>query len=105
MSRQKTAEKIGDILREFLEASGLGNNLKHLEIYGAWEEIVGPDILRHARVAGFKAHKLYVDVDSSAHMQELRTFYKQQILKDLRAKVAGILIEDIVFRPAPVIRS
>jgi len=105
MNRQPGPEKIGDVLRSFLESRGLANNLKHLEVYSAWEEVVGPVVLAHARVAGFQRHKLYIDVSSSAHMHELRTFYKPQILKDLRAKLPTIFIQDIVFRPAPIGRS
>ena len=100
MSRQPGPEKIGDILRSFLEASGLSAHLKHLEVYCAWEEVVGPGVAPHTRIAGFAHHKLYVDVDSASHIQELRTFYKSKILADLREKLPNVLIQDVVFRPA-----
>ena len=93
-------QRIGEILGGFLDAGGLASKLKHLEVYTAWEEIVGPGILPHTRIAGLAQYKLYVDVDSAAHLHELRTFHKKQLLKDLKARVSGILIRDIVFRPA-----
>ena len=102
MRRKEEPERIGNILRDFLEADGLASTLKHLEIYSAWEEVAGPCIVPHTRVAGFKGHKLYVDVDSAAHMQELRIFRRPEILQGLREKLPSILIEDIVFRPAPL---
>jgi predicted nucleic acid-binding Zn ribbon protein len=105
MNEQARPQKIGEILRDFLVAKGLSGPLKHLEIYSVWEEVVGPAVLRHTRIAGFAHHKLYVDVDSAAHMHELRTFYKQQILTDLRQRIPAILIEDIVFRPGSDARS
>jgi len=105
MKRQASAERIGDILRGFLESKGLASKLKHLEIYSAWEEVVGSVVLPHTRVAGFAQHKLYVDVDSAAHMHELNSFYKTQILQDLRDKLPGMFIEDIIFRPAGLRRS
>ena len=105
MSKQAGPERISEILRDFLEAKGLATRLKHLEIHAAWEEVVGPAVLPHTRVAGFASHKLYVDVDSAPHMHELRTFYKGQILTDLRERVPNILINDIVFRPGSIGRS
>jgi predicted nucleic acid-binding Zn ribbon protein len=105
MSKGQEPQRLGAILRDFFETSGLAGRLKHLEVYGVWEEIVGPAIARHARIAGFARHKLYVDVDSAAHLQELRTFSKDKILADMRERLPGVLVQDIVFRPAPAIRS
>ncbi|MFP4057298.1 MAG: DUF721 domain-containing protein [Candidatus Brocadiia bacterium] len=105
MSRSSHPEKIGDILRDYLHASGLSERLKHLEVYSAWEEVVGPALAPHTRVAGFKDHKLFVEVDSAAHLHELSTFYKGYLLDDLRERLGGKLVRDIVFRPAPLYRS
>jgi len=105
MSRDAGPERIGHILRDFLETKGIAARLRHLEVYSAWEEVVGPTVVAHTRVAGFNRHKLYVDVDSAAHMHELRTFYKSQILADLRERLPRILVNDIVFRPGSIGRS
>lgn len=105
MNRYSGPQKIGDVLRDFLEVSGLGNKLRHLEVYSAWEEVVGPGLAPHVRVAGFSRHKLYIDVDSSSHMHELSTFYKGKLLESLRERLPNILIQDLVFRPAPLPRA
>ncbi|MBM4034960.1 MAG: DUF721 domain-containing protein [Planctomycetes bacterium] len=104
MSKRFGPQRIGEILGEFLEATGLNNRLQHLEVYSAWEEIVGPGILPHTRIAGLAHHKLYVDVDSAAHLHELQSFYRKQLIGELKARVPGVLIRDIVFRPAPPTR-
>jgi hypothetical protein len=104
MAKRKP-ERIGDVLRDYLHSSGLGRSLQHAEIYSVWDEIVGRELCAHTRAAGFKRYKLYVDVDSAAHRQELATYHKQQLLEDLRARLPKIRIEDIVFRPAPVNRT
>ncbi len=105
MNRKSGAQRIGEVLAGFLEREGLASRLKHLEIYSAWEEVAGPGTLPHTRVAGFAHHKLYVDVDSASHLHELRSFRKQQLLKELRDKVPGVLVREIIFRPAPLHRS
>jgi hypothetical protein len=105
MNRRPGPEKLGDVLRDFLETSGLAHKLKHLEIYRAWEDAVGPEIAAQTRVAGFAGHKLYVEVTSSARRHELSTFYKRQILDALRQQLPDTRIQDIVFRPASAHRS
>jgi len=100
MKREPGPQAIGEILSAFLQQGGLAQKLKHLEIYDAWGQVVGPAILPHTRIAGFAQNKLYVQVDSAAHMQELQTFYKKQILQALQARVPRVRILDIVFRPA-----
>ena len=97
--------RLGEVLRDFFQATGLADKLKHLEAYHVWEEVVGPAIARHTRIAGLARHKLYVDVDSAAHLQELRTFGKSRILADFRERLPGLLIQDIVFRPGPLNRT
>ena len=105
MSRGHGPQRLGEVLRDFLETSGLATQLKHLEVYGAWEDIVGPAIAARTRIAGFRRHKLYVDVASAAQLHELRAFSKDKILADLKERVPAVLIQDIVFRPAPLPRS
>jgi hypothetical protein len=104
MAKRKP-ERIGDVLRDYLRSSGLARSLQHADIYSVWDEIVGGELRAHTRVAGFKRYRLYVDVDSAAHRQELATFHKPHLLEDLRARLPKIRIEDIVFRPAPVNRT
>jgi predicted nucleic acid-binding Zn ribbon protein len=97
--------RLGEVLRDFFQATGLADRLKHLEVYSVWEEIVGPAIARHTRVAGIARHKLHIDVDSAAHLHELRTFGKSKILADFRERLPTVLIQDIVFRPGPLNRT
>jgi len=105
MSKKAGPEKLGDILDSFLRTSGLAQKLKHLEVYRAWEEVVGPDVAAATRVMGFAQHKIYVEVRSAARRHELATFFKKRILADLREKLPNILIQDIVFRPGSIHRT
>ncbi len=105
MNKRRGPEKLGHILRDFLESSGLAHKLKHLEVYRAWEDVVGPEIAAATRIAGLAHHKLYVDVASAARRHELATFYKQRILHALRQQLPNVRIQDIVFRPGSAHRS
>lgn len=98
MSTKPGLQRLGEVLSDFFEAKGLTGRLKHLEVYSAWEEVVGPAMSPHTRIAGLAKHKLYVEVDSAAHLHELRTFHKKQLLQELQARVPSILVRDIIFR-------
>jgi len=105
MNRRSGPEKLGDILRGYFEASGLGQEVRHLELHRAWEEVVGPEIAAQTRIVGFVRHKLYVEVTSAARRHELSAFYKRQILDELRQQVPDVRILDIVFRPSSTPRT
>jgi predicted nucleic acid-binding Zn ribbon protein len=107
MSQRPSQEpkRLGEVLRDFLQSTGLADRLKHLEVYSVWEEIVGPAIARRTRIAGLAHHKLYIDVDSAAHLHELRTFGRTKLLADFRERLPTVLIQDIIFRPGPLNRT
>ena len=69
-----------------------------LGMLSAWAEVVGEDVREHTRVVGLKSGVLRVEVDSAPWLQELSTFYKPHILKDLQEKVKDTHIRDITFR-------
>lgn len=54
--------------------SGLGAKLRDWDIYDAWGKALGADLARHARPVGFSKGELVVEVESAAHMHELRNF-------------------------------
>ena len=105
MSKRSGPQKLGDILRDYFEASGLGQQVRHLELHRAWEEAVGPEIAAQTRIVGFVRHKLYVEVTSAPRRHELSAFYKRQILAALRKEVPDVRILDIVFRPSSTPRT
>jgi len=102
---QRKPDRIGDVLKEYLRASGLEHSLQHSEIYGVWDEVIGAELRPRTRVVGFKRYKVYVDVDSAVHRHELATYHKKHLLEDLRERLPNLRIEDIVFQPAPLNRT
>jgi len=99
MNAQTGPQPIGKILRDFFQTSGLASRLRYLELYTVWEEVVGPELRTHTRVAGFANHKVHVEVDSAAHLHELRSFYSESLLKELRARLPALRIAGLVFKP------
>ena len=99
MSSDGGPERLGAVLRDFLESTGLAARLQYLELYAAWEEIVGPELRAHTRVVGVVRHKVHVEVDSAAHLHELRTFHARTLLDELRKRVPTLHLAGLVFKP------
>ena len=65
---------LGDALRRFLKDSGLGAQMRDWKVYDAWREVLGPELSLRARAVAFRRGELIVEVESAAHLQELKTF-------------------------------
>lgn len=65
---------MSDAVGAFLRASGIGARTRHVPVYRAWNDAVGADLARRARPVRFERGELVVEVDSSAHFQELVAF-------------------------------
>ena len=52
-------------------------------IYRAWQESVDPAIRSRARLSDWKAGTLWIEVDSSAALEELSTYRRESILSTL----------------------
>lgn len=67
-------------------------------IFEIWKEVNDDETLAHTMVMKYYKTKLYVCVDSTAYMFELKNFKKQAILKKLKNYNKEIFISSIVFQ-------
>ena len=65
---------VGQALQDFLQTSGLGAKLRDSRVYEAWSEALGEDLARRARAVDFRRGELSVEVESAAHLSELKSF-------------------------------
>jgi hypothetical protein len=63
-----------DALAAFLRGSGLGERLRHAAVFEAWSGALGPALCARARPVRFDGGDLTVEVESAAHMHELKNF-------------------------------
>jgi predicted nucleic acid-binding Zn ribbon protein len=87
-------------LTAFLKANGLQSAAKHRQLDAAWARIVGPEILRHTRVLGFRKGTVEIGADSSALMNEIR-FHRTALLGDLQREIQRPAITGISFSLIP----
>jgi len=62
-----------------------------------WEEIVGKNISSHAKPAFFKYGKLFINVDSSSWLNELK-FLKEKIKEKINKKLGTNKVKEIYFK-------
>jgi hypothetical protein len=66
-------------LKSFLRTSGIGEHLGPWAIFRAFADAAGPTFSRHARAVKFTRGELLVEVDSAAHLAELKGFLGDEI--------------------------
>ena len=89
-------EKVGDLLGEFLDKSGLREPFLRVEAVDQWEDRVGEAIARVTRAQGVRGTSLVVEVRSSAWLMELNLM-KGEILRRVNEGRQEALIEKLVF--------
>jgi len=89
-------ERVGPILKGLLNSLGIERQLREVQALTYWGEVVGKRIASRTKPKRVKASKLFVEVGSSAWMNEL-TFLKPMILTKLNQKIGGQIIQDIHF--------
>ncbi|MFP8870101.1 MAG: DUF721 domain-containing protein [Myxococcota bacterium] len=89
---------LGDVLRHFLKDSGLGAQLRHARVYGAWSKSLGPQLQQRAQPVHFQFGGLTVEVESAPHMHELQNFTGEQYRKAANETLGEEVIKKILFR-------
>ncbi|MCR4316115.1 MAG: DUF721 domain-containing protein [Planctomycetes bacterium] len=87
--RKHGPNPLGEILKTVRRKSGIDRKNRFLRVRTAWEKIAGDDVLAVTSVKGHKSHVLEVEVTSSAHLYEIETYRKAELLKKLQDELAG----------------
>ena len=80
----------------YLRAEGLETPLLEYRIMHAWEELMGPVIMRYTRQVYVRQGMLHVQLSSSALKQNLMMEHKQ-LTKRLNDHVGSLVISDVKF--------
>lgn len=97
---EKPVATLKSALSAFLKANGLQGAGKHPQLDSAWARIVGPELVRHTRVLGFRKGTVEIGVESSALMNEIR-FHRAALLADLQLEIRRPAIAGISFSLIP----
>jgi predicted nucleic acid-binding Zn ribbon protein len=95
--RKSNTQKIGDVIKEYLEESGLKRKLNKSRIINHWEELVGKAVAKRTTSVYIKNKTLFVSFNSSVVKNEL-LMMRQQIIDTLNKYAGETIIENIVIR-------
>jgi predicted nucleic acid-binding Zn ribbon protein len=89
-------DRLGDVLGGYLEQWGVADEVRGQEVLERWPDMVGEGIAEVTRARAVARGVLFVDVRSSAWMNEL-DLMKHDLLKRLNAGAGAARVEKIVF--------
>jgi predicted nucleic acid-binding Zn ribbon protein len=94
----KQPQPLGDVLKHWLERSGVMRKTAADDVRRAWQDAVGPEIARQAQPTAFRAGVLTVTVSNAPLLAELAGFREAEIRQSLTSKLKGVYIARIRFR-------
>ena len=89
---------VGDILKGSQTIRDLRQFAKQKSLRDAWEAVVGSDLAQEARAVRYRGGKLHVVVRSPPLLQELATFRKAELIRQLKQNEGFAGLVDVVFR-------
>lgn len=89
-------KRVGELVDAVLDRAGVRKQVRRTEILDEWDEIVGEGIARVTRAVKVSDRALFVEVRSSAWLQELEMM-KHELMTRLNAGRGDGRIEKLVF--------
>lgn len=86
--RRQQADTIGDIYKAILDHTWLGPAMQKIEVFRAWEEVVGARAARATANKFFRDGVLYLTLSSSVLRSQLY-FRLEDIRHQINSKVTG----------------
>lgn len=97
MTSTKEPVKIGNILSVFWRNNTPNAMANWFRIISIWPKIAGINIAKRARPLKIVGKTLYLTVETSAWMEELK-YIKEDIIKKINNELQDTAVEDIIFR-------
>jgi len=96
MKRTNT-QKLGDVLKEFLQEQRLDTKLYELQLVESWEKVLGATVKKYTTEIYVYNQKLYVKLSSSILKNDLM-LSRERLVQALNKQVGVQVISDIIFR-------
>lgn len=96
--KRREPAPIGGLIQEFLRENGLTGGGGNTRVLRAFEDAIGASGRAHARAVRFRAGELIVEVDSAAHMHEMKNFTGEALRRRANDRLGKTMIRRIVFK-------
>lgn len=88
---------IKDVLKSFVSENKLDKGLQQVQVVDAWNNLMGPAIVKYTNSVKLNRNKLYVELSSSVLREELG-YGKQKIITLMNEELGEEIIKEIVLR-------
>ncbi len=95
--KNENATQLGTVLAELIRQHGLDKKIQAQSIPLYWEEIIGPNAAKTAKVKKVEFGKLIVEVGAPVWRTELM-MRREEIRKKLNERLGSEMIKEIVLR-------
>lgn len=97
-ARKSSAKSAASVLPKVLSELRIDNRRAEAEIVKVWNELIDPNIVKHAQPTGVRNGTLFVTVDSSVWLAEIVRYRRKEILDRLQHSFGREFIARISFR-------
>ena len=97
-ARATTARLPGEILPALMKELRLDARQAEAEIVKVWNSLIDPVVTAHAQPANLHKGTLFVNVDSSAWLNEIVRYRRKEILDRLQHSFGKSVVQKISFR-------
>jgi predicted nucleic acid-binding Zn ribbon protein len=95
--RKSNTQKLGEIIREYLEHMMIDRKLKEFSIISSWEELMGKLVAERTSHIYIRNKVLFIELKSSVLRNELMMM-RQSIVDKINEKAGEKIIEKIVVK-------
>ena len=95
--RKSETQKLGEIIRDYLEQMMIDKKLKEVSTIRSWEELMGKPVAERTRNIYVKNKTLFIELKSSVLRNEL-IMMRQAIIDKINERAGEKIIEKMVVR-------
>jgi len=95
--RKSETQKLGEIIREYLDQMMIDKKLKEVSTIRSWEELMGKPVAERTRNIYVKNKTLFIELKSSVLRNEL-IMMRQAIIDKINERAGEKIIEKMVVR-------
>jgi predicted nucleic acid-binding Zn ribbon protein len=96
--RKDTFHSVADSMKAITKKLRLPQRLSEVEIVRVWNQLLDPNVTRHAQPVGLRNGTLFVHVDTSVWLSEIVRYRRKEILERLQTSFGRDLISKLSFR-------
>ena len=77
-------QSLGELVDRWMKKNRARERVDAASLFGRWRDVVGEELSRKTRVVDVRGGELIVEVNSSALLNELSTYGREDIMESLR---------------------